>query len=266
MAESSNTGLLTEIERDLLDGKPVADVLRKLVILGGRAGSRELREWATLELRGYGDVGLEALPAYRKVPAVIQVDAVVGLTQVSHMSISADQLPEVARPYITNEAPFTQGIGEIETLATRSGVDETVRLALPMERKLAQMMDASSPNRPHQQTNAVYWSVSRSAVSGHVDQVRTRLAELLGELRSAASPSDMPSAEQASNAVQIVVHGKGARVNVAHATTGAEATVGSTAHGEGPFWTLGRRIGAAVVGLATLAAAVIAWLQLQSSI
>ena len=38
-------GLLREIERDLLDGKPLADLLRKCVVLGGRAGSPELREW-----------------------------------------------------------------------------------------------------------------------------------------------------------------------------------------------------------------------------
>jgi hypothetical protein len=38
-------GLLREIERDLLDGKPLADLLRKCVVLGGRAGSPKLREW-----------------------------------------------------------------------------------------------------------------------------------------------------------------------------------------------------------------------------
>jgi AbiTii len=38
-------GLLREIERDRLDGKPLADLLRKCVVLGGRAGSPELREW-----------------------------------------------------------------------------------------------------------------------------------------------------------------------------------------------------------------------------
>lgn len=42
--------LLAEVERDLLDGKPLADLLRKCVILGGRSGSHELRDWASKEL------------------------------------------------------------------------------------------------------------------------------------------------------------------------------------------------------------------------
>lgn len=38
--------LISEIERDLLDGKPFADLLRKCTDLGGRSGSVELRDWA----------------------------------------------------------------------------------------------------------------------------------------------------------------------------------------------------------------------------
>jgi hypothetical protein len=45
--------LIGEIERDLLDGKALAD-LRKCIVLGGRSGSVELRDWASRQLRGYG--------------------------------------------------------------------------------------------------------------------------------------------------------------------------------------------------------------------
>ena len=67
MARRDET-LLSEIERDLLGGKPLADLLRKCVVLGGRSSSVELRDWASRELRGY-NVG-DDLPSYRTVGAL----------------------------------------------------------------------------------------------------------------------------------------------------------------------------------------------------
>lgn len=263
---ASSPPLLTEIERDLLDGKPVADVLRKLIILGGRAGSSELRDWASQELRGYADASLEELPDYRKVLAIIQVDVMVGRDQMIHFTISPSQLPESARAHIGNKVPLPQGVGELQAIVDGSGEGRTIRIALPNERELARLMDASSPQRGLQHTTAVYWSVSASAVEGLIDQVRTRLAELLGEIRAQTPPTaDVPTAAQASNAVSIVLHGKGHRVQVSQADDGSEASaVIKPEANDGRFWTLGRRIGATVVGLATIAATVIAWWQLQA--
>ena len=46
--------LLSEVQRDAFDAKtPLANTLRKLVALGGVAGSTELREWASLELTAW---------------------------------------------------------------------------------------------------------------------------------------------------------------------------------------------------------------------
>ncbi|MGB4137942.1 MAG: hypothetical protein WA971_15355 [Microbacterium sp.] len=256
--------MLTEIEHDLLDGVPVADVLRKLIILGGRAGSTELRDWASRELRGYADVLVDDLPGYRKVPAIIQMDAVVGPHQVSHQTIDPHELPEPAREHITNQVPFFQGIGEIHAMAESHDESKTVRIALPGERVLAHLIDKASGN-PYQHINAIYWSVSTVALEGLVDQVRTRLAELLGELRAVTpTGADVPTAAQAANAVNIVIHGKGNSVHVAHADgNGTSALVERGEIRDGRFWTLGKRVGASVVGLATIAATVIAWWQFQ---
>ena len=57
------------MERDVLSDRPLAETLRKCIVLGGRAGSTELRDWASKELRGY--YGDSALPQYRQVPAII---------------------------------------------------------------------------------------------------------------------------------------------------------------------------------------------------
>lgn len=45
--------LLDQIEDDAVNGRPIADTLRKAVILGGKARSTALRDWATKELKGY---------------------------------------------------------------------------------------------------------------------------------------------------------------------------------------------------------------------
>ncbi|AZN29367.1 hypothetical protein EJO69_02880 [Flaviflexus salsibiostraticola] len=131
MPDPPAPSLLTEIERDLLDNVSVANVLRKLILLGGRAGSAELRDWAAQELRGYADVHVDDLPAYRKIPAIIQMDAVVGPHQVSHQTVGPHELPEEAREHITNQVPFYQGIGEIQAMIDGSGEGKTVRISLP---------------------------------------------------------------------------------------------------------------------------------------
>ena len=54
-------------------------------------------------------------------------------------------------------------------------------------------------------------------------------------------------------------------MNFAQATDGGVASTGEDSEPEGRFWTTGRRIGAAAVGVATIAATVIGWLQLQAA-
>lgn len=264
MPDESAAPLIAEIERDLLDGVHVADILRKLIILGGRAGSSDLRDWAAQELRGYADVLVEDLPSYRKVPAMIQMDAVIGHHQVRHQTVAPHELPEEARAHIANEAPFYQGIGEIQAMAEGVGEGKTVRIALPGERTLAQVMDSASGN-PYQHISAIYWSVGVAALEGLVDQVRTRLAELLGELR-AVTPvnAEIPTATQATAAVNVVVHGRSNSVRVGHASgEGTSASADGVEASDGPFWTMGRRIGAVAVGVATIASTAIGWWQLQ---
>lgn len=264
---ANNGSLLNEIERDLLDGAPAADVLRKLIVLGGRAGSSELRDWASQELRGYrGDADL---PDYRKVPAAIQMDAVVGRGQITGQMVAPEQLPEFVRKEITNEVSFHQGIGEIQAIIS-SGVSSKnmVHFALPGSQIVAGMIDKASGN-PYQHVTNIYWSVSTAALEGLVDQVKTRLAELLGELRAATpAAEEVPTAVQAANAVNVVVHGRGNRVQVAH---GQEGNISSTDVRTGdnvadrPFWTVSKAVWSAVVGLATIAGAVVAWWGLAHS-
>ena len=62
------------------------DLLRKVVALGGRSGSAQLRDWATRELWGYGPN--DDLPPYRRIGAPLQMDAgtMRGFIRGQHLS------------------------------------------------------------------------------------------------------------------------------------------------------------------------------------
>lgn len=81
-----------------------------------------------------------------------------------------------------------------------------------------------------------------------------------------SSDDAVPSAEAANQAVNVVVTDKRSEVQV----TTAQARGGETAataigpqpqRQDSPFWTRSRRLGAFVVGVATVAAAVVAFIE-----
>jgi hypothetical protein len=258
-----DAGLLAEIETDVLSDRPLADALRKCVVLGGKAGSVELRDWATRELRGYR--GEDDVPSYRTVAAPVCVDALIGNTQVTGQRLSPRELPEFCRDDIDEEFTFRDGIGQIEALITssESGAHPgSVHLSLPMAIDIGRVIDSNSGS-PFQRTLSLYWSVSTATLRGIVDQVRTTLAELVAEMRAGMpNDADVPSAAVANQAVNVAVHGNKARVTVTSAQTAGEgdATVEPAAPVESPFWTHSRRIGAFVVGLAGIITMVLTYL------
>lgn len=253
--------LLAEIERDLLDGKPLADLLRKCVLLGGRAGSVELRDWASRELKGYGRD--DELPAYRVVGAVIQLDGVAGSTMIRGQQIAVSSLPEFTRGHIDEEFPLRSGVAELEAMSR--GKETSLKLALPGAAEIARIMNAQAQN-PFQHIDRLYWHVSTIAVAGVVDQVRTVLAELVGELRASMPPGrSTPTAEQTAQAIHIAINGgKRNTTVIATAQAGDRSTVTvpdrqSAALSE-PWWQrVPKKIWGLVVGAATIAAAVFAY-------
>jgi hypothetical protein len=109
MSAGRDAGLLSDIEADVLSDRPLADALRKCVVLGGQAGSVELREWATKELRGYDED--DQMPAYRTVGALIYVNAITGPSVITGQMISSSSLPDFARDQIKESYTFPQGVG-----------------------------------------------------------------------------------------------------------------------------------------------------------
>jgi hypothetical protein len=259
--------LLDQIESDVLDdSKPVAAALRKCVVLGGRAGSAELREWAARELHGYLSEDL-VLPDYRRIPAELKVDGLSGNYQVTGEAISVLDLPEFARDVVTEELELRGGVGEIEAMIRQAdSADGFVRQGVPGSAELARLM--TSDLGPYRSVSRIYRVVAAANLRGAVDSIRTVLAELIGELRAGMTDDEhLPSPELAGQAVQVAVHGKRNRVTVAsaHASAGSRAEVAAPKEDqpETGFWTTSRRIGAAVVGLAGIVAAAAAVLALH---
>jgi hypothetical protein len=134
--------LLDEIQREALDSSAsLADVLRKVVALGGEAGSAELRGWASRELRGY--VGTDDdLPPYRKPGAVIKLNAINFNTQITGQQISPRSLPDFVAEKVDEEVPLSMGVGEIEAMLERARVsDGEIKLTLPMSQDIARYMN-----------------------------------------------------------------------------------------------------------------------------
>jgi hypothetical protein len=228
---ASDQTLLAEIERDLLDGRPLADLLRKCIMLGGRSGSQALRDWASQELRGYD--GTAELPSYRKVAAPILIDATTGNAWIRGQHVPASSLPDFAREAgLGNNVDLRQGVGELETLAANSRNSDTgIRVGMPGGEVIGQYFDRSSGN-PFQHTDRIYWSVSPTAIHGAVDNVRTTLTELITELiASVPRGQEVPTAEQANQAWNVAVNGGESHFHIAAPVTAVQASGRSSIEG-----------------------------------
>lgn len=257
--------LIAQIEEDALNSDvPVASALRKCIVLGGKSGSETLRDWATRELQGYGPQ--HELPDYRVVAAPIMVDGIAGNYAIRGQQFAPSALPDFVQEHISEKVQLRDGVGGIEALLKQT----EIKLGLPMGSDLARVMNDQNGN-PYQHIISIYWSVSHAAIEGVLDQIRTALTQLVAELRASMNGEQgIPSAEVANQAVGRVVTGKRARVSVttAQATgnqTSATATVSdnSSAPARSGFWTLWRKLGAFIVGSATVAGTIIAILQLH---
>lgn len=208
------------------------------------------------EQRAQGYSPEDELPSYRRVAAPIQMDGMSARAQVWGQNIGVSELPDFAQEEISEWVELVQGVGEIEALARHNeGGDKTVKLSLPGARELARIMEIGAGGGIH--IDALYWRVSKVALEGVVDQIRTRLTELMAELRSLTPAAQaLPNAEQATAAYKIVVRGVNSRVviNSLQAGAGSNNVLSPRPEAERStgFWTTGRRIGAAAVGLATI--------------
>jgi hypothetical protein len=220
-------GFLGQIEEDVLDEeKPIGAALRRCMLLGSRTGSSQLREWATLELKGY-PVPAE-VPDYRVIAAGLHLDAVTARAVIKGQPISSRSLPDFVAEQVSERLPLTQAVDELEAVAgkfERSG--EYLKLGLPMGAEIAAYMNYRNGD-PFQQIQAIYWSVHPSVIRGVLGQVRTVLTEFVAELRAAVGESEeLPSTGQTNDAFQVAVSGnfQNSPITIASAPTNQGETV-----------------------------------------
>lgn len=246
--------LLTEIEDDLLAGKPLADLLRKTILFGGRTASIELRAWATHELKGFIGTAQDEMPAHRLIQAPLMMDSVSARAQAKYQPLPLRWLPEFAKE-VTQEFPVRQGVGELEAWVSRGKI---IRISVPGGDVIGADLARRSGD-PTLQIHSVYWAIDVLTIAGLLDQVRTSLTELIGELAAVSSASHNPSSEEVSQAVSLVIHGNNHHVSVTTAQSNAGTSSATTGSSEGQgWWSRGRRIGAFAVGMATVVGAVAA--------
>jgi hypothetical protein len=257
-------GLLEQIEQDVLDeSTPTAAVLRKCLLLGGHAGSTELRDWARKELHGYDSV--EELPDYRWVPAPVKIDAQLGPRQFSQTIHPHDLPAEVQKAGIDERVPFFGPLAELEDLASQD--KDFHQMSLPHASTILKIIAAENTN-PRQAIDRVYWEVSKPAIRGMVDHVRTTLVELIAELIATVPEADgTPSKEAVDNALTLAITGKRHKVTVISsvASTGGTSSIvpPKTTEDDEPWWRRWRKRGL-IIGFSTFVAAAVgvaAWLQ-----
>lgn len=266
MAMRADT-LIDQIEQEALDATAsLADALRKCMILGGKAGSEQLRDWATRELEGYFGDG-DKLPKYRVVGAQIQIDAATSQGLIQQQPFPPSSLPDFVRENVSEQYELRDGVGSIEALiAGAEARNESVKISLPMGNDIARVMNHEHGD-PSQQILSVYWALATPTVWGVLDQIRTALTKLVAELRATMPAGQaVPSEAAADQAVQVVVSGKRSQANVtitqASGVGSATTTTTNPVPAQEPDgWSRGRKIGTGLVGVATIAGAVFAAVQ-----
>ena len=205
-------GLLAQIEADVVDDRVrLSSLLQKCIVLGGQAGSEQMRDWARRELNGYAS-DADTVPDYRHVHAVLL--AVItnqrgynAITDRIHDHVFPRQIRDMIREAVGDieDAFVPHGIGMLEGLASQ-GTDEH-RLSPPFSKVMADTLNQFNM-APNSHVAEVYWSVSNASIRDILVRVRTALADLVGELITLTpQDQDVPDKQAADQAVQLVITG-----------------------------------------------------------
>lgn len=243
--------LLQQVQDAALDpNTPVADALRLCLAAGGRLGSTELRDWAKKELNGYDDD--DELPPYRIARTAMLMDYVLGKTRETGRPVTKGMVSPDVREWMY-DCPLRMSIAEVSASAL-SGTSST--FASSNLGGLATMIRSNTSTPLAIQR--VYWSLDSAVMAGVVDQVRTRLVEVVAEF-DLGLDAGAPPKTAASRAVSVVIgDGSTVTLNAIAGDTGAVTTAGGPPAADlhwwdRGWWTVTRGVWAVTIGVATLA-------------
>lgn len=263
--------LLRQIETGALDSKmPLVDVLRKVVMLGGRVGSPELRDWATRELTGYS-VDNE-VPDYRKVSLELLYDFTGGFGRGgSRIPMPPENVPAAAREILTSPAQIRFSLARLEELAAAcSRGNGWQSLSTDLHQQVAHVLNLEQRRRDGRYADqfvSIYWRFDESSIRGIVDAVRTKLVAMVAEMVAEMpdNASDISSAV-ASQAYNVVMHGRSSlKITSAIAADQSEVSLRSDEASEATLdWKHALKIaGLAISGVLTVAALFFGIMQAQ---
>jgi AbiTii-like protein len=237
-------GLLAQIEAGVLDDSvPLSTLLQKVIVLGGKAGSEKMREWARRELNGYVGSGV-VLPDYRRIPSALYVRITnrVGYNAISQR-ISPSELPDFMTDDVdVEEAALGNSVGELEAIAAKGDEDGKPHFLSPSWGSiLVDFLNKHAVMDGMSVVVAAYWEVSNASIKGLLVRVRAALAELVAELASLTpAGQEVPTQAAADQAIQFVITGERPTINVTSQHTnsgpnisapGAQSAVLATGNG-----------------------------------
>lgn len=166
--------LLNRIEEAAVNGD-VVEALLLCQTLGGDADSAELQEWVRHELEGYP---LDASPPdYRRVMGQLVADGAAPGRRLSGVPIPMDALTDGLSKQLARGIPLWDSISVIVARSTGGPVGWTPGNA-------AELLHAvNSSNASLTRFDHVYFKLSGPAFSGVVTAVRSRIVELVAQLR-----------------------------------------------------------------------------------
>ena len=228
---SKATGLLAQIEAGLLDDSTaVSSLLQKVIVLGGKAGSEKMRDWARQELNGYAH---SDIPQYRKlrVPLYARITNRAGYNPISQLisrSLLPKALDKIADVELLN---LGTGVGELEAMVEAGDrTNEPHRLSPVWADVLVNFLNKHGTDE-FSKVSFLYWDVPNASIKGVLVQVRMALAELVAELVSMTPEGqDIPTQLAADSSIQFIVTGERPVINVTsqHTATGPNVSAQSS--------------------------------------
>lgn len=245
--------LVAEIERRIIDNAPLADILRMLLLLGGRLDSEALRDWARFQLDGYGPD--DPLPDARIVGAPIHLDAIVGFNQIKGQHISAAMLPDFAS-VMKDTLEVRNSIAEIESMIENAHRQEkeSITFSVPNWEAIGAELDKA---QEFQHVTLMYRRIHVTSFEAIVADARNRTAELLGEMRRTSKPGgDLLKGHRMDDVVGVVVNGENNSVIVASGKRSAVKT--SAQPGDKSWWDAWGKV-ATIITVVVGALAIVVW-------
>ena len=121
--------LAENILSDIMNNRPLAEILLKTKIFASKRGDNELLGWVTKELEGYGD---EMPPKYRFVSSGLKVIVFIPYVRTDSVDFPIDMIEDENVSNRLSKWGFQNPISEIENLCKNSEKDGRISTKVPV--------------------------------------------------------------------------------------------------------------------------------------